>query len=79
MFPPVNACVIIEITRAVRVGIFDAEVQSLKTGEIYRVAPAIGMVLISEGWARPIGLDVPAPVDAVDRADDDPDDDGAGS
>ena len=37
--------------RDVRLTLLDSEVQSLKAGEIYEVAPAIGRVLVSDGWA----------------------------
>ena len=70
---------LIQIARAVKLGIFDTEVQSLKIGEIYRVAPGIGTVLVNEGWARAIetgtaGLDADR-----DSAADDPRDHRAAS
>lgn len=42
---------LIEIARAVKVTLLGSEIQTLRIGEIYDVAPAIGRVLVSEGWA----------------------------
>jgi hypothetical protein len=64
--------VLIQIARAVKLGIFDTEVQSLKTGEIYRVAPAIGTVLVSEGWARELETGTTMRDAVLETADDDP-------
>jgi hypothetical protein len=46
--------VLIQIARAVRLTLQDAEVQTLQPGEIYNVAPAIGGVLVTDGWAREV-------------------------
>jgi hypothetical protein len=70
---------LIQIARHVRLGIFDTEVQALKVGEIYRVAPAIGIVLVSEGWAEEVETSSGGHASALDRADDDPSNDPAGS
>jgi hypothetical protein len=43
--------VLIQIARAVRLTLLDSEVQALKPGEIYEVAPAIGRMLVADGWA----------------------------
>jgi len=64
--------VLIQIARAVKLGIFNTEVQSLKVGEIYRVASGIGTVLVNEGWAREIDGDTTNRESTLDSADDDP-------
>jgi hypothetical protein len=64
--------VLIQIARAVKLGIFNTEVQSLKIGEIYRVASGIGTVLVSEGWAREIEAGSTSRDSDLERADDDP-------
>jgi hypothetical protein len=64
--------VLIQIARAVRLGIFNAEVQSLKVGEIYRVAPGIGTVLVNDGWAREIERGMTSRESGVECAEDDP-------
>ena len=43
-----------QIARAVRLTHENAEVQALQAGEIYDVSPAIGRVLVTDGWAREI-------------------------
>lgn len=45
---------LIQIARAVTLTLQDAEVQVLQPGEIYDVAPAIGGVLVTDGWAREV-------------------------
>ena len=37
--------------RDVRLTLLDSEVQTLKAGEIYEMSPAVGRVLVSDGWA----------------------------
>jgi hypothetical protein len=71
--------VLIQIARAVRLGIFDTEVQSLKVGEIYRVAPAIGTVLVNDGWAREVVSGSAGDEGRIRRADDNPRDERAAS
>ena len=63
---------LIQIARAVKLGIFNTEVQSLKIGEIYRVAPGIGTVLVSEGWAREIERGSTSRESDLESADEDP-------
>jgi hypothetical protein len=53
--------VLIRIARFVRVTLSEAELQTLRPGEFYDVPPAVGRVLVSEGWA----------VDAASEAHDD--------
>jgi hypothetical protein len=43
--------VLIRIARLVRVTLSDAELQTLRPGEFFDVPPAVGRVLVSEGWA----------------------------
>jgi hypothetical protein len=74
----VGPTVLIRIARAVKLGIFNTEVQSLKIGEIYRVAPGIGTVLVSEGWAREIETGSTSESD-LESADDHPTDHRAAS
>jgi hypothetical protein len=67
-----GSIVLIQIARAVKLGIFDTEVQSLKVGEIYRVAPGVGTVLVSEGWAREVDSGSPRRESDLEWAGDDP-------
>jgi hypothetical protein len=46
-----RAGVLIRIARKVRVTLSDMELQFLHPGEFYDVPPAVGRVLVSEGWA----------------------------
>ena len=46
-----GALVLIQISRAVRLTLSGSELKALHSGEIYEVPPAIGRVLISDGWA----------------------------
>jgi hypothetical protein len=66
----------IQIARAVRLTLLDSEVQTLKPGEIYEVSPAVGRVLVGDGWASEITADRREP---CDTANDDPSDDISGS
>jgi hypothetical protein len=43
--------VLIRIARLVRVTLSETELQTLRPGEFYDVPPAVGRVLVSEGWA----------------------------
>lgn len=43
--------VLIQISRMVRVTLSETELQTLRPGEFYDVPPAVGRVLVSEGWA----------------------------
>jgi hypothetical protein len=45
------ARVLIQIARLVRVTLSEAELQTLRPGEFYDVSPAVGRVLVGEGWA----------------------------
>jgi hypothetical protein len=60
---PLLSCrrVLIRIARLLRVTLSDTELQTLRPGEFYDVPPAVGRVLVSEGWA----------VDAASEAHDD--------
>jgi hypothetical protein len=71
--------VLIQIERAVRLTLLDSEVQTLKAGEIYEVAPAIGRVLVGDGWASEVAAERREPLDQVDAANDDPCDEMSGS
>ena len=51
----------------------DAELQALKVGEIYDVAPAIGVVLVTDGWAREVIARSSAAWNERDFANDAPD------
>jgi hypothetical protein len=69
----------IQIARPARLTLLDSEVQTLKPGEIYEVAPAVGRVLVADGWAYEVGAGGPdRPADDASGADD-PDDDISGS
>ena len=70
---------LIQIARPLRLGIFDTEVQTFRVGEIYRVAPAIGTVLVSEGWAREVDAGGGSDGAALECANDDPCDEYSGS
>lgn len=59
--------VLIRIARLVRVTLSDTELQMLRPGEFYDVPPAVGRVLVSEGWAVDEAHD-----EWRSRADDDP-------
>ena len=43
---------VIRIARMVRVTLSDTELQTLRPGEFYDVPPAVGRVLVSDGWAE---------------------------
>jgi hypothetical protein len=49
--------VLIQISRMVRVTLSETELQTLRPGEFYDVPPAVGRVLVSEGWAVEPGDD----------------------
>lgn len=66
--------VLIQIARAVRLTLLDSEVQALKPGEIYEVAPAVGCVLVADGWATEFGAAPSAPRSEALTAADDPSD-----
>ena len=42
---------LIRIARLVRVTLSETDLQTLRPGEFYDVPPAVGRVLVSEGWA----------------------------
>jgi hypothetical protein len=50
--------VLIRIARFVRVTLSETELQTLRPGEFYDVPPAVGCVLVSEGWAVDAGHEV---------------------
>lgn len=60
--------VTIEIVRAARLALFDTNVQTLEPGEIYTVAPAVGAVLVADGWAREVTAPAAGPLPAVAAA-----------
>jgi hypothetical protein len=43
--------VLIRIARTVRVALSGEELQTLNSGEFYEVMPAVGLVLVADGWA----------------------------
>jgi hypothetical protein len=49
--------VLIRIARLVRVTLSETELQTLRPGEFYDVPPAVGRVLVSEGWAEDAAAD----------------------
>jgi hypothetical protein len=71
--------VLIQIARAVRLTLLDSEVQTLKPGEIYDVAPAIGGVLVGDGWATEVATERQGPGDEIASANDEPGDEISGS
>jgi hypothetical protein len=46
--------VLIRIARAVRLTLLGSEIQALNPGEIYEVAPSVGRVLVTDGWAMEV-------------------------
>ena len=42
---------LIRIARTVRVALSGEELQTLNSGEFYEVMPAVGLVLVADGWA----------------------------
>jgi hypothetical protein len=71
--------VLIRIARAARLTLLNSEIQTLKPGEIYEVAPAVGRVLIGDGWAAEVVADRREPWDESGITDNDPFDDISGS
>jgi hypothetical protein len=63
---------LIQISRTVRLTLQDAELQALTIGEIYDVAPAIGQVLVNDGWAREVIAQSTLAWAGSDVANDDP-------
>ena len=55
------------------------ELQTLNSGEFYEVMPAVGLVLVADGWAVEAMSQRREPVDRLETADDDPDKHGPGS
>ncbi|MQA31938.1 MAG: hypothetical protein GEU82_19240 [Luteitalea sp.] len=70
---------LIEIARAVRLTLLGSHLQALNPGEIYDVAPAIGRVLVSDGWAIELAAERREVWNDIDRADDDGGKEGSGS
>ncbi|MGE0447172.1 MAG: hypothetical protein AB7P99_18255 [Vicinamibacterales bacterium] len=72
----IGTTVLIQIARAVTLTLQDTTLQALRPGEIYDVAPAIGRVLVTDGWAREVIAQSTVrwhdPVSADDRSGDDP-------
>ncbi|MBI4266224.1 MAG: hypothetical protein HY657_17760 [Acidobacteria bacterium] len=62
-----------------RLTLLDSEVQALKPGEIYEVAPAVGRVLVADGWACEVIAERSQRSDELACADDDPCDEISGS
>lgn len=48
---------LIEIARAVRLTLQGNELKALNPGEIYEVAPAVGAVLVGDGWAMALAAE----------------------
>jgi hypothetical protein len=71
--------VLIQIARTVRVTLSGEELQTLNSGEFYEVMPAIGLVLVADGWAVEAVSQRREPPPPVAAADDDPDSHGSGS
>jgi hypothetical protein len=65
------AAVLIRISRTVRVALSGEELQTLNSGEFYEVMPAVGLVLVADGWAVEAVTERHEPP-AVVTADDDP-------
>lgn len=64
---------LIQIARLLRVTLFEKELQTLRPGEFYDVPPAVGRVLVSEGWAvQPHASTVDGSGEPVTCANDDP-------
>jgi hypothetical protein len=47
----------IAIVRPVRLTVWGSDILALERGEIYDVAPAVGRVLVAEGWAIELNPD----------------------
>jgi hypothetical protein len=60
--------VLIRIARLVRVTLSETDLQMLRPGEFYDVPPAVGRVLVSEGWA--VDARSEAPIEWRSRAHD---------
>jgi hypothetical protein len=71
--------VLIQISRTVRVALSGEELQTLHSGEFYEVMPAVGLVLVADGWAVEAVSHRRDPADHLETADDAPDKDGPGS
>ena len=55
------------------------ELQTLNSGEFYEVMPAVGLVLVADGWAVEAVSQRRDPLDHLDTADDGPGKPGSGS
>jgi hypothetical protein len=71
--------VLIQISRTVRVALSGEELQTLHSGEFYEVMPAVGLVLVADGWAVEAVSQRRDPADHLETADDGPDKHGPGS
>jgi len=71
--------VLIQISRTVRVALSGEELQTLNSGEFYEVMPAVGLVLVADGWAVEAVSQRREPHDRPETADDDPGESGSGS
>jgi hypothetical protein len=71
--------VLIQISRAVTLTLQDTAVQALQPGEVYDVAPAIGQVLVTDGWAREVIAQSSVRWHDAVSADDDPAEDPSSS
>jgi hypothetical protein len=65
-----SARVLIRINRLVRVTLSNTDLQTLRPGEFYDVPPAVGRVLVAEGWATDAGPEFGE--EWIGRAHDDP-------
>ena len=70
---------LIQISRTVRVALSGEELQTLNSGEFYEVMPAVGLVLVADGWAVEAVNQRREPAPHLSAADDDSDEHGSGS
>lgn len=70
---------LIQIARAVRLTLSDSELKAFKAGEIYEVPPAVGRVLVGDGWAFEVVSERRGMWEDADTANDDPSGRSSGS
>jgi len=71
--------VLIQIARAVTLTLHDTALQALRPGEVYEVAPSIGRVLVTDGWAREVIAQSSVQWHDAESANDGPDGDTSSS
>jgi hypothetical protein len=71
--------VLIRIARTVRVALSGEELQTLNSGELYEVMPAVGLVLVADGWAVEAVNQRRGPERCLPPADAGPGEHGSGS